>query len=185
MNHTLTLEAQALIDEMAQNGVTLQDLAPIVGLAAEFMAAAESDAIEAKHVQRAIRILRDMSELEKFEDLLGKTLIVIENVGDEELVFTLSNGDKYRLYHNQNCCESVTIEDIAGELGDLVGMPLLLAEEVIHAQENPKGIGEIPQYQDSFTWTFYKLATNRGAVTIRWYGSSNGWYSERVSFARC
>lgn len=72
--------------------------------------------------------------------------------------------------------------DINGNLQDLIGSEILLAEEVISDQDkNPEGV-EIPDCQDSFTWTFYKLATIKGSVTIRWYGESDGYYSESVSF---
>ena len=117
--------------------------------------------------------------MEKFEDLVGKTLLNVENIGNEELIFTLDTGEKYKLYHGQDCCESVSIEDITGELSELIGTPILLAEEVT-SDKNP--IGVTKEFQESFTWTFYKLATMRGYVTIRWYGESNGYYSESVDF---
>lgn len=67
-------------------------------------------------------------------------------------------------------------------MSDLIGKPLLMAEEVTNDQdENPEGV-KIPKYQESFTWTFYKLATINGYVTISWYGESNGYYNESVSF---
>ena len=118
--------------------------------------------------------------LEKFEELVGHTLTNVENRDNEELVFTLDTGEVYKLYHDQDCCESVTIEDIVGNLGDLVGSPILIAEEATSG-ENPPGIVKEDQY--SFTWTFYKLATIKGYVTIRWYGDSNGYYSESVDWA--
>ena len=118
----------------------------------------------------------------KFDELLWCTLVRIDKSGDNEsMTFTLDNGTQYRLYHDQECCESVSIDDIIGNLDDLIGSPLLMAEEIASANENPEGV-PIPEYQDSFTWTFYKLATIKGYVTIRWYGESNGYYSESVDF---
>lgn len=112
--------------------------------------------------------------------LVGKTLKNIEKTRDE-ITFETSNGDIYVMTHFQICCESVTVEDVVGDLEDLIGTPILQAEEVTSG-ENPPDIKK--DYEDSFTWTFYKLATIKGSVTIRWYGASNGYYSERVDFIK-
>ena len=119
-----------------------------------------------------------------FDVLVGKTIANIENLNNMELIFTLDTGDKYKLYHLQDCCEEVRIEDICGDLGDLIGEPLLRAEVVTYDNTNPEGVPNIEYQDDSFLWTFYKLDTRKGGVTIRWYGESNGYYSEEVEFAK-
>ena len=117
--------------------------------------------------------------MEKFEDLVGKILTNVENNENTELVFTLENGEKYRLFHSQDCCETVTIIDIVGSLEDLIKTPILLANESTNKDV------ELGEYTpESNTWTFYNLATINGYVTIRWYGKSNGYYSESVDWEK-
>lgn len=113
-----------------------------------------------------------------FADLQGKQLVNITNVDGIELLFECDTGEIYELSHYQDCCEEVRIESIVGDLEDLIGTPILLAEEA--TSESPPD-GFTPDYeQESQTWTFYKLRTIKGSVDIRWYGTSNGYYSESV-----
>ena len=115
--------------------------------------------------------------------LKGQTLKSIVNQNDEQIIFETEEGNTYQMYHFQDCCESVMIEDINGDLQDLVGFPLLEVEERT-SEENPVGTLVHEEYQDSFTWTFYVLRTVKASVTIRWYGESNGYYGESVDFEK-
>jgi hypothetical protein len=119
-----------------------------------------------------------------FSELVGKTLTDARQEGDQ-LVFVTEDGETYRMFHSQDCCESVFIESIVGDLADLIGSPIVKAEEASNSEDPPRVDPDFPSYVDeSYTWTFYKLATAKGYVDIRWYGSSNGYYSEGVDFKR-
>lgn len=116
------------------------------------------------------------------EILLGKTLTEVKQVDNEEILFTAETGEQYKMYHSQDCCESVYIESVVGDLQDLVGTPILKAEAK-SSNEDPEGYISIDKYRDSYTWTFYTIATIKGYVDIRWLGESNGYYSESAEFA--
>ena len=99
--------------------------------------------------------------------MVGKTFKKVHiNKDKDKLVF-----DYITFYHEQDCCEDVWIEDICGDLNDLKGTPILSAS--VETREGQIDYG-------SSTWTFYKFSTIKGDVTVRWYGTSNGYYSEEV-----
>lgn len=102
--------------------------------------------------------------------LLGQTIVYIANPEDE-LIFTTESSLIFKYYHSQNCCESVWLDDICGDLDNIKDNPILVAEERSQAD---------PNASESGTWTFYEFATIKGSVTIRWIGESNGYYSEEV-----
>ncbi|MGY3589344.1 DUF7448 domain-containing protein [Bradyrhizobium sp. USDA 4350] len=119
----------------------------------------------------------DWNDRTQFKDLVGRIIKAIEVDRHRDFIkFAMDNGDQFVMWHHQDCCESVEIEDICGDLDDLIDTPILEAEEVSNDDPDCEyGCGE---------WTFYKLATIKGRVTLRWYGSSNGYYSTSVGFEK-
>jgi hypothetical protein len=123
------------------------------------------------------------SEYIVFNQLLGNTSISVkkqksfDSDRDNILLFELSNGEIYRFEHDQDCCEAVYIEDIDGDLKDLEGFPLLMAEVVIQRMSEEE---VATKKIESGTWSFYKFATIKGSVVVRWLGLSNGCYAETV-----
>lgn len=116
--------------------------------------------------------------LRVFDELIGKTFAAVTGeVNGDEMVFRgVTGAPSFRFYHGQECCEHVRIEDICGDVGDLAGAPIVEAEEVSNADAP-----ERPECE-SYTWTFYRFATTKGSVWVRWLGESNGYYSESVDF---
>ena len=120
-----------------------------------------------------------MKRYAEIKELLGKTIVKIKGAekDNDEIIFVCLDKSKYVMYHEQDCSETVFIEDVCGDVKNLVGSPILLAEETTNSDGT-----RLDECDESFTWTFYRLATVKGYVTIRWCGTSNGYYSESVDF---
>ena len=114
---------------------------------------------------------------EFLNSIVGKTILDIRGAhsGSDHISFLFSDGSRMKMYHSQSCCECVDVDDICGDIDDLKNSPLLGAEMVKSCNFGPRD-----SYDSSYTWTFYKFRTQKGYVDIRWYGCSNGYYSEEV-----
>jgi len=120
-----------------------------------------------------------------FEELKGLTLTDVQGAeeGSKEIRFCVDDGRVLVMEHDQDCCEEVQVIDVCGDIAALIGAPITMAEVAVSDNgDNPAAhpAGGAGDHYESFTWTFYKLATVKGYVTIRWLGESNGYYSESV-----
>ena len=115
----------------------------------------------------------------EISELIGKTITEINGMVEDGnfITFKTSDGCEYQMYHNQDCCESVTIDDILGDVDDLIGSPILGAEKCTNE-------GSLDKYGDTFTWTFYHFVTAKGYLNLKWFGESDGNYSESVDFCK-
>ena len=116
------------------------------------------------------------------EEMKGAVIDHIKYDDDrEELYFYMLDGRTFKMYHQQDCCERVYLEDVCGDFEDICNWPLHVAEErTVGGHQAKEGDEWFVPGRESYTWTFYEFATIKGSVTLRWYGSSNGYYSESV-----
>ena len=114
------------------------------------------------------------------EEFIGSTILNVEGAekDSDEIVFTTTNGT-FKMYHEQDCCETVTVDDIIGA-DKLVGSVVLDFIEKVDYTMDAKG----NYNEESHTWTFYTIRTSKGYTDIKWYGESNGYYSESVDFEK-
>lgn len=110
--------------------------------------------------------------------LNGKTISSITGCyqGSDSIEIKFSDNTYLRFFHYQNCCESVEVEDVVGDPNNHEGAILYGIDE----KTSNDSISGDESY--SFTYTFYTIKTSKGYLDIRWYGSSNGYYSESVSY---
>lgn len=127
----------------------------------------------------------------KVSDMIGKTFTSVKRSKDhhDEVITFSGDGYEYKLYSSENNHGNdvvVLIDDIVGDLEDLINTPILVSELVTSKHDRwskePKPPGK--EVSGSWTWSFYKFATAKGYVDIKWWGTSNGYYSEEVDFKR-
>ncbi len=115
-----------------------------------------------------------------FESLKGKILLEINVIPSEnykqsdKIIFKCTDGT-YEMYYTDSF-EEVSIDSIEGELSNLIGSEILLAEEVQRDKNEP--VSPQDEYRE---WTFYKLATQKGHVDIRWIGEDVSFYAITIS----
>lgn len=108
-------------------------------------------------------------------DFFGKIFVEIDICRHEEEVKMIDeNGNIFLFLHYQDCCESVRISKIVGNIEDLLNSPIITCSELIE---------DTDQCSESGTITIYTFSTEKGEVEIHWIGESNGYYSERVSIS--
>lgn len=117
-----------------------------------------------------------------FSDLVGHTIVKIDREDSDYIGFTLEDGTKCHLYHEQDCCENVRVDETKGRLSDLLGQVIIKATEDNNEREQDKLIdNSCSSWRDSWTRTTYTLETVDNKVVISWLGESNGYYSEDVN----
>jgi hypothetical protein len=107
---------------------------------------------------------------------LGETFLSIKNAkpNSDEVTFVTSSNRTFKMEHEQDCCEYVRLIDVVGDISDLLDSPITLAESITK-KVSPE---EVSEYGE---WTFYRLGTLRGIVTLRWLGETNSCYSLEVN----
>ena len=88
-------------------------------------------------------------EQENFlKSLTGKKIINVKglNPGSQNIYFYFDDKSNMTMFHEQDCCEYVAVDDIDGDESDLIDSTII----------------------------------TKGYVVIKWYGTSNGFYSEAV-----
>ena len=123
-------------------------------------------------------------DIKKLEGLVVEYIDIVSDDGDE-LMITTKCGKRFKFHHYQDCCENVRIWSTKGDLKKLEGHKLVSVDMDAYTEdpddEDPKELADT--WRDSWTWTDIVFKTTDDTVISRWFGESNGYYSESVDFS--
>jgi hypothetical protein len=106
------------------------------------------------------------------DSLVGETLSFIDIDDDNnEILLTTESGRQIKIFHQQDCCESVFIDSTDGDWNELLGKVLIEVTKDVVSDETEC---------ETSTHTKLIFRVNDATVVSRWIGYSNGYYSEDV-----
>ena len=110
-----------------------------------------------------------------FRDMVGKRLVKIDGAtpSSECVTFRFDDGTAWQSMHMRDCCESVSVHRVDGNIEELLGKHVTFADETSESNVDPPG-----EYNDSWTWTRQRITAGDARVVIVWLGESNGYYGE-------
>jgi len=118
--------------------------------------------------------------INEFKKMVGEIISEITLKTDdnnyEQLIFKTESGKIFKMFHENDCCEIVYLEDvIGGRLTDLLGETVVDVDIKTNSIKNNKNTEIYIEYY------FYEIKTNENTITLRWYGDSE-YYSAYVDF---
>lgn len=120
-------------------------------------------------------------EVNTYTEFSGKIIEEIRGCKkhSNEVTIKFTDGTSLKFYHQQNCCETVLLEDFDTAPEHLINTNIISIEERKYL-DSENAVKPLNDLAESYTWTFYIIKTSKFTMWMRWYGESNGWYSEEV-----
>jgi hypothetical protein len=112
-------------------------------------------------------------------DELNGLLVKHIDCDDEQLIIEVEDGRRFSFCHEQDCCESVSVYSVDGNLKELQGKKLVRID-CDNVDPDDYVLGE---HVDSYTFTNVRFITDEQTSLVRWFGESNGYYGEGISFS--
>lgn len=112
-------------------------------------------------------------------NIIGAKITDVSQGDEYDFLLTISTnkGLTLKFYHEQDCCESVWLEDGFDDLKSMIGKEILDIEYIFNQTDEP-----LEDVDDSYTWHYTNIKTIDKDCQLRFFGTSNGFYSEDIDF---